>query len=105
MSKLTYLLRLGIPEMMTPNSVLEYVKAEPSRPFHLHTASGRTFDIHHPELIKVFNGNVLVFSPDSETSEIPEGYESVSLMLTESISHLEAPVLVSQASRESTGRK
>ena len=78
--------------MMTPQSILEYVKAEPFRPFRLHTASGRTFDVRHPEMIKVLKNYVLVFKVDSETPEFPEGYESVSLMLTESVSHLETPV-------------
>lgn len=78
--------------MMTPQSVLEYVKTEPFRPFRLQTASGRTFDIRHPEMIKVLKNYVLVFRANSETPDFPESYESVSLMLTESISHLETPV-------------
>jgi hypothetical protein len=78
--------------MMAPQTVLGYVKAEPFRPFRLHMASGKTFDIRHPELIKVLRSHVLVFKPTDDTPEIPEEWESVSLMLTESISHLEAPV-------------
>jgi hypothetical protein len=78
--------------MMTPQSVLGYVKAEPFRPFRLHMASGRTFDIRHPEMIKVLRSSVLVFKATGETPEIPEEWESVSLMLTESVSHLEIPV-------------
>jgi hypothetical protein len=57
-----------IEEMITYQRVLDYVRAEPFRPFRIHMASGRTFDIRHPE------------------------FDSVSLMLIESISHLEAPV-------------
>lgn len=77
--------------MMTPQAVLGYVKAEPFRPFCLHTASGRTFEIRHPEMIKVLKSNVLVFKTTGETLEIPDEWESVSLMLTESVSHLETP--------------
>ena len=78
--------------MMTPQTVLGYVKAEPFRPFRLHMASGRTFDIRHPEMIKVLKSAVLVFKSTGETAEIPDDWESVSLMLAESVSHLEASV-------------
>lgn len=75
--------------MMTPQAMLGYVKAEPFRPFRIHLGSGRTFDIRHPEMIKVLKSNVLVFNSTGDTPEIPDEWESVSLMLTESISHLE----------------
>jgi hypothetical protein len=52
-------------------------------------ASGRTFDIRHPEMVKVLKSYLLVFSSVGDTPEIPDEWESVSLMLTESISHLE----------------
>ncbi len=78
--------------MMTPQSVLGYVKAEPFRPFRLYLASGRTFDVRHPEMVKVLKSSILVFKATDEASEIPEDWESVSLMLTESVSHLETQV-------------
>jgi hypothetical protein len=82
---------VGATAMMTPQTVLTYVKAEPFRPFRLHTASGRTFDIRHPEMIKVLKSSVLVFKSSRQNSELPDEFESVSLMLTESVSHLETP--------------
>lgn len=75
--------------MTTPQTLLVYVKAEPFRPFRLHLASGRTFDIRHPEMIKVLKSNALVFKSTGESLDIPDEWESLSLMLTESISHLE----------------
>lgn len=75
--------------MLTPQTVLEYVRAEPFRPFRLHMASGRTFKVRHPELIKVLKSNVLLFKASGESWDIPDEFHSVSLMLTESISHLE----------------
>jgi hypothetical protein len=75
--------------MLTPQTVLEFVRAEPFRPFRLHMASGRTFEVRHPELIKVLKSNVLLFKASGESWDIPEEFNSVSLMLTESISHLE----------------
>jgi hypothetical protein len=78
--------------MLTPQSMLGYLKAEPFRPFRIHLASGRTFDIRRPEMLKVLRSNVLVFKTTADTPDIPDESESVSLMLTESISHLETPV-------------
>ena len=75
--------------MTTPQTLLIFVNAEPFRPFRLHLASGRTFDIRHPEMIRVLKSNALVFKSTGESMEIPDEWESVSLMLTESISHLE----------------
>jgi hypothetical protein len=78
--------------MLTSAHVLSYVKAQPFRPFRLHMARGKTFDIRHPEMIRVGKSLVLVFSFVSGDPEVFEHWESVSLLLTESISHLDAPV-------------
>jgi hypothetical protein len=43
-------------------------------------------------MIRVGRSNVLVFQSTSDTPEIFDEWESVSLMLTESVSHLETPV-------------
>ncbi len=75
--------------MLSPQTVLGYVKAEPFRPFRLHLASGRTFDVRHPEMIKILKSSVLVFKTNDNESELLDEWESLSLMLTESISHLE----------------
>lgn len=72
--------------------MLGYVTAEPFRPFRIHHASGRTCDVCHPEWIKVLKSNVLVFKTTGDSPELPDEWESVSLMLTESISHPEAPI-------------
>ena len=78
--------------MMTPGQVAAYVNARPFRPFRLPMASGKTFDIRHPEPVKIGKSFLLVFSFDSEGAEFAERWESVSLMLTESISYLDQPV-------------
>jgi hypothetical protein len=78
--------------MVTPQTLLGYVKVEPFRPFRLHLASGRTFDVRHPEMIKVLRTNVLIFKVTGGTPDFPDEWETLSLMLIESVSHLEAPV-------------
>jgi hypothetical protein len=78
--------------MMTRETIQGDVKAEPFRPFRLHLASGRTFDIRHPELIKLLHSTLLVFKAIGDPQDLTDEWETVSLMLTESISHLEASV-------------
>jgi hypothetical protein len=78
--------------MMTRQTIQGYVKAEPFRPFRLHLVSGRTFDIRHPEMIKLLQSTMLVFKAAADSQDLTDEWETVSLMLIESISHLEAPV-------------
>ena len=78
--------------MMTPLTVLGHVKAEPFRPFVIQMASGRSFEIRHPEMIKVLKSYLLIFKTIDGNSELPEEFDTVSLMLAESISHLEVTV-------------
>ena len=78
--------------MLSVSQLLTYVKAQPFRPFRLHMASGQTFDIRHPEMVKVGNGFLLVFSFVPGAPEVVEQWETVSLMLIESISHVDLPV-------------
>ena len=81
-----------IAAMMTAQTVLGYVKAEPFRPFRIHVASGRTFDIRHPEMLKVLKSYLIVFKSSGNDTDLPDEFESISLMLPESISYLESPV-------------
>lgn len=76
--------------MMSPQTVLDYVQARPFRPFRLHLASGRTFDVRHPEMIKVLRNHLIVFKNTEDQQDLPDAWESISLMLTESISQLES---------------
>ncbi len=75
--------------MMIPLAVQGYVKAEPFRPFVLRMASGRTYEVRHPEMINVLKSYALVFKSPDESSELPDEFVSVSLMLAESIELLE----------------
>ena len=75
--------------MISPQTVLGYVKAEPFRPFRIHMASGRTFDVKHPEMIKLLKNYLIIFKTNTDSPELPDEWESVSLMLAESLSHVE----------------
>ena len=76
--------------MMIFRKVVEYVSAEPFRPFRLKMASGQTYDIRHPEMILVGKSSVRVYTtakPDSTS----EHWQDVSLMLMEAIEPIDAP--------------
>ena len=43
-------------------------------------ASGRAFEVRHPEMIKVGKANLIVLSSAGELTKIPDESESVALM-------------------------
>ncbi len=55
-------------------------------------ASGRTFEVGHPEAIKVGRSSVTVSMRTEGESATTERWQEVSLMLLESIEPLETPV-------------
>jgi hypothetical protein len=77
---------------MTSREILNYVQALPFRPFRIRMNSGRTFDIHHPEMVRVGRGDLLIFTFVSDSPDVYDRWEYVSLVLIESLSPLEASV-------------
>ena len=77
---------------MSSRDVLGYVKNQPFRPFRIRMTSGRTYDIRHPERIRVGRTGVVIFSYTSDDPDVYDKWETVSLVLIESIDHLEASV-------------
>jgi len=75
--------------MLTGQEILRYIQAEPFRPFRIHMASGRKFDIKHPEMIRVGRKDLVIFSLVSDDPRIHDDLDTVSLVLIESISHLD----------------
>jgi hypothetical protein len=74
---------------MTPQEILNYVHAKPFRPFRIRMNSGRTFDIQHPDMVAVGRRDVLIFTFVSDSPNIYDRWENVSLLLIESLSPLE----------------
>ncbi|HEV3137203.1 MAG TPA: hypothetical protein VGZ26_04850, partial [Pirellulales bacterium] len=72
--------------------LLTYLKAQPFRPFRIRMASGRTFDIHHPEMAKVGRRDLMVFKLAVDEPAIHDDWDAVSLLSIESISHLDTAV-------------
>jgi len=77
---------------MDPQEILAYVQAQPFRPFRILMNSGRTYDIRHPEMIRVARDCVILFTFVSDNPDVVDRWETISLLLMESISHLDAPV-------------
>jgi hypothetical protein len=54
--------------------------------------SGRTFDIAHPEVVRVGRRDLLIFTFISDSPDVYDRWENVAPLLIESLSPLEAPV-------------
>lgn len=74
--------------MMAPREVLNHITAEPFQPFRIHTASGRDYEIRHPELAQVGRSTIVIYATPEGSPEAPEQWQKVSLMLVESIEPL-----------------
>lgn len=77
--------------MVPAQELLGYVRAEPFRPFQIRMTSGRTFDIRHPEMIRVGRNSLIIFSFVSDDPTLYDRWDTVSLILIESVSHQESP--------------
>lgn len=78
--------------MLAPRIVLDFVTAEPFRPFRMDMASGRAFEVGHPEMVRVGRSSVTVQKRPEGDSDHSERWQKVSLMLLEWVEPLEAPV-------------
>jgi len=81
---------------MSYQEVLGYVEAEPFRPFRIHMASGRTFDVRHPEMIRVGLRSLHVFHYSEQDGRVYEKVEMLGLQLVELIEPLDLPVAQDQ---------
>jgi hypothetical protein len=78
--------------MITSQRMINYVSAEPFRPYRVTTAGGQTFEIRHPEMVSVGRSSMRIYTYMSDDPEIAKEREiEVSLLLTESVEPLEAP--------------
>ncbi len=78
--------------MITTTAIREYKDAQPFRPFRIHMASGKTYDIRHPELIMVLKNYVVVYIFAPGETDLPEVHHSISMMLMESLCPIDNPV-------------
>lgn len=71
--------------MITSRKFVEYMTAEPFRPFRIRTAGGQSFEIRHPEMILVGRTTVKIYTSPDGDDERPEQWHDVSMMLIESV--------------------
>ena len=76
--------------MMTTRKLVDYVTAEPFRPFRIKMASGQAFEIRHPEMILVGRTSVRVYSATGDDTH--DKWHDVSLMLMETVEPVDAAV-------------
>jgi len=81
----------GKDNAMRPDDLLTWLRAAPFRPFRVTLNSGRSYDIRHPEMMKIGRTTAAVFHYAAEPSGPYEGVEMVSLLLMERVEPLEAP--------------
>lgn len=77
--------------MIYSNRIMEYVAAEPFRPFRINMASGQSFEIRHPEMILVGKSLVRVYQAAGEVPGQPPQWHDASLLLMESLEPMESP--------------
>jgi hypothetical protein len=75
--------------MIHPRILIDIISDEPFRPFRLHTASGRVFEVRHPEMIKVGKSTATVYQPADGQEDAPHRWQEVSLMLVESVERVD----------------
>ena len=76
---------------MRPDDLLTWLRATPFVPFRIRLNSGRSFEIRHPEMLRVGRSSVNVYSFAGEPADPYERMEMVSLVLIEAVEPLEAP--------------
>lgn len=75
--------------MIPFREVIGHITAQPFVPFQIHTASGRTFAVKHPEFVHAGVSSLIVFSDDNPDG--PNRWEKLSYMLIESLAPLNLP--------------
>jgi hypothetical protein len=65
---------------MRPEELLEELHRRPFQPLRMYLTDGAVYEIHHPELVMVGRGKVLVGTPAIGQPGIFERYDAVSLL-------------------------
>jgi hypothetical protein len=75
---------------MRPDDLITWLRAVPFVPFRIRLNSGRSFDIRHPEMLRVGRSRVNIYTFAGEPTDPYERMEMVSLLLIESVEPVEA---------------
>ena len=80
---------------MRADDLLYWVRNTPFVPFRMRLNSGRTYEIRHPEMLKVGRSTVNIFTYAGEPSDPYEKVEMVGLLLIESIEPISSTISAS----------
>jgi len=75
---------------MLPHTLQSYVRAVHFRPFRLVMTGGKTYEIRHPELIRV-GMDVIIYYYASPPDAPFDRWESVSLSLIQNVEPIDVP--------------
>ena len=75
---------------MRPDELLTWLRPTPFRPFRITLNSGRSYGIHHPEMVKVGFSAAHVFYYTGEPADPYERVEMVALSLMERVEPIDA---------------
>jgi len=89
--RVTYARQTGGGQM-TYEEIFEYVDREPFKPFQIRMVSGRTFEVRHPENIRVSEESVYVFLHSERDERLVERVIMLGTSLIESVEHIDSPV-------------
>ena len=76
---------------MRPDDLLTWNRATPFVPYRIRLNSGRTFEIRHPEMIRVGRSAVNIYTFAGDPTDPYERMEMVSLVLIESVEPSTSP--------------
>lgn len=77
---------------MRPDQLLMWVREIPFRPFRIWSNSGRTYDIRHPEMLKVGRSSANIYSYVRKPEDPYERMEMVGLVSIERIEPFESSI-------------
>ncbi len=69
---------------MRPEDVLTWLHATPFVPFRILMNSGRTYEVRHPELVRLLRTNLMLFTPSGQP-DVYDRAEMLGLVLIERI--------------------
>ena len=76
---------------MRPDDLMTWNRAVPFVPYRIRMNSGRTFDVRHPEMIKIGRTTVNLFTYIGEPADPYERMEMISPLLIESVEPITTP--------------
>ncbi len=74
---------------MRPEDLLFWLRAQPFRPFRIVMVGGKTYEVRHPEFVRLMRSSLVHFTP-SDQPEIYERGDMLGLVLIERIEPCEA---------------